>query len=470
LKRIPLLLVGFIALQIVSIFCFGNGAFSDEGTYALAGTSALLGREDFADYALWLDGSPYLFPLLSGAAYLIGGLEGSRILALAFFTFGLWCFARFVRRCFGSSAACWASFFLAINGPFFSLAHLAVYDSLAFAATAACWWSSRELARSPRPKWILRAAVAAALAVTSKYSALVLVAPCLPLALLGARRRSPAATALAVVGAAVMAAAYMSVAHGELIPRLTFEILTSHPQYAERSELAFATACLLVLPLGLAVLGLRHVHASRATLAGCLIVASLVWPALHVAMVEGVGLNKHVAMSSVYLYPLIGVGLSRLWSKRRALALGVSAVAALWGALQVRVQDRSWLDLRPTADFLLPKLGPYDTVGIDTGWDFAMYAVLTGPLQGPSFVMDGWRVRQGDDPCTNDWLIGSRALGLGSAQAEADPTRHDLFAHAAERCAFEEIGRFPATSYHYSPPLVRRSDKELVVYKRKGTL
>lgn len=78
----------------------GQRCFSDEGTYVLAGTRILRNQDHMVP--LWLDGSPYLFPLLSGAAYLAGGLEGSRVLTVFLYAVGVAFSSRFVDSCFDS--------------------------------------------------------------------------------------------------------------------------------------------------------------------------------------------------------------------------------------------------------------------------------------------------------------------------------------------------------------------------------
>lgn len=99
-SNVARVLGGFIALQVILIVWMANGVFSDEGTYVLAGTRILRNQDHMVP--LWLDGSPYLFPLLSGAAYLAGGLEGSRVLTVFLYAVGIAFSSRFVDSCFDS--------------------------------------------------------------------------------------------------------------------------------------------------------------------------------------------------------------------------------------------------------------------------------------------------------------------------------------------------------------------------------
>jgi hypothetical protein len=151
LKPLHYVIASFFVAQLLWVLSSGNGAFTDEGIYILAGRSTLLGTRDLAEYALWLDGSPFLFPTFSALAHALGGLSASRLLSVVLCCIGLWFFGRFAQRCFGRAAAFWAVLLLALNGAFCSLAHLAVYDSLAFAALTYALSSGLELVRSPRP-------------------------------------------------------------------------------------------------------------------------------------------------------------------------------------------------------------------------------------------------------------------------------------------------------------------------------
>src|SRR4051812_47913893 len=96
-----------------------NGPFLDEAIYTTLGLEFLRGQPAQLD---WLGGSAYLFPLLAGAGYALGGLIGARLLTALPYTLTLWLFSRFVSRAFGRSAAVFGTALLAINGIFFSLA------------------------------------------------------------------------------------------------------------------------------------------------------------------------------------------------------------------------------------------------------------------------------------------------------------------------------------------------------------
>ncbi len=466
----------FLLLQLAAVILIGNGGFTDEGIYVLAGTDPLLGREDDVAYHLWLDGSPYLFPLLSGAAYLSAGLVGSRMMAATLWAIGLVFFSRFVRTYFGHAAALWATLLLCLNGVFFSVAHLAVYDALAFVAFSACLSCAQQLVRKKSIVWVARVSVWAALTVVAKYSAIILLLLSIPVTLISSRRRNGRAVLVCIVFAAALSLAYMAIIHGQIFPRGALYILLSHPKYADRLQLAFQATYLLLLPLALAIIAALQLGKRRARFAWTLVGCGVAWPLLHVLTVESVSLNKHVALSLVFLYPLIGWSFAQWWHTRRKLALTLAVASAVWGAAQFFVLDRYWVDVRAVAEFLLSRLHRQDTVGSESGWDLAMYAVLSGASTPERFV-NGWHLRQGQDPCKLAWVIGTvpEEYSQGSSpdrqsqDARVSTTARaagpDDFALAGARCGFHVVARFPSERYAILPPLVRSVREQLVVYR-----
>ena len=126
----------------------------------------------------------------SGSATGLGGLAGARLVAVLLYAGALAFLASFTRRLFGGRAAFWGTVLLAMNGIFFSFAHLAVYDAAAFLCFAGCLWAMGEYGAGGRLRWALAAGAFAGAAVVARYAAVGAVA-------LGAvarvRRRPPAA-------------------------------------------------------------------------------------------------------------------------------------------------------------------------------------------------------------------------------------------------------------------------------------
>jgi 4-amino-4-deoxy-L-arabinose transferase-like glycosyltransferase len=464
-RRTRVVILLFLFFQVLVVMLSARGAFSDEGTYVLAGLSQLRHEDHHAGYPLWLAGTPYLFPVLAGAGYLVGGLAGSRFVAVALYGVGLVLFARFTRRLFGASASFFATLLLCGNGVFFSFAHLAVYDSAAFAAVAGCTWSLVELGRSGKTRWIAAAAGFGALAVVSKYSVVIALGPCLALPFVSARRCRWYHVAGAAIGMVALAATYMQIVYGQLIPSLTLDILKNHHREIERRYLVFSLAYVLFVPLAIAVSGAMRLARRRPGLSALALVAAVSWPLLHVLTLQQVSLHKDAIFGFVLLYPLIGVAISRWWTTLPAAAGSLVAASFVLGAAQWYVEDHSWSDVRPVADFIVPRLERGDTVAIATGWDFAMYAVAEHAIPTPQSVLDRWRAEHGANVCTARWIVGLRP----DPQAINRPELVSPFAQAAEQCHFVPVASFPASYYFVWPPLLQRSPVEFVVYRRSGS-
>ena len=429
----------------------------------LAGLSRLRHEDHGVSYPVWLAGSAYLFPVLGGAGYLVAGLAGSRCVAVFLYCAGLVFFSRFTRRVFGDSAAFFGTTFLCLNGVFFSFAHLAVYDAAAFAALAATAWSLADLGRTGKRRWVVAASVFGALAVLSKYSVLIALLPCFALPFVSARRCRWYDVVASAIGVAALCLAFMLWTQGELIPRWTLEILKNHHRELDRAHLAFSVVYVLAVPLALALPGAMRVARNRPTLPALAIAGAVSWPILHVLSAQQVSLHKDALFGFVFLYPLIGIACSRLWSRRPAAVWSLAAASLALGAVQWYAEDHSWPDVRPVADFVVPRLRPGQTVAIATGWDFAMYAVAAHAVATPRSVLDGWRFEHGANVCTTDWIVGLRP--------ETGAGRLDLvnpFTRAAERCGYVPVATFPASYYFVWPPFVERSPVEFAVYRPRG--
>ena len=450
-----MLALAFLACQCVAIACSVNGPFLDEAVNATVGLQLLRGRPgDFG----WLGGSVYAYPVLVGAAYAAGGLAGARLVTALLYTLALWLFSRFSSRLVGPTASLFATGLLAVNGIWFSIAHLAVYDALAMAALCGAAWAAVEMARTQRLRWALAAGLWSALAVIAKYPTVIALLPVAGLAFTASRRRPSLQLIAASLGIATIAVtAYMLLAHGFLIPRVALTQAVGEPSIFDQSTLAYQAAYTLALPLALAIPGALRVFRKRPALVIVLVAGSLIWPILHVVMERYQSLSKDSAFGFIELYPLAGVSVSELWRERRRVVAGVLGVAISWGFAQCYWQDRSWGDIRPVVAFIVPELQPTDRVALEHGWAFSMYAVLAGRLPSPAAVIDRYRYEHGEDVCDAQWIIGTRHSPLDTS---------DPLVRAAESCQFKLVRSFPYEFYSPVPPLVRHLEWEYQVYRR----
>lgn len=465
-SRISAMVAVFFALQTLVVLFGANGPFNDEGLYVLTGKVRLMRGDASLVQTEWLGGSVHLFPLMSAIAYNALGLAGSRLVSVLFFSIALFFFGAFVRCCFDARASSWAVAMLAANGLFFSFAHLAVYDSVALAGVAGLLWSAAEVARSGERRWIVRGALCGGLAIAAKYSTAIVVLPglAIPLVLTG-----PALSGAVLrmgLGVAAVTTTFLVLTQGAHVPMSALVVLRHHAALMTRTEVFWNAVYVCVVPVLLSLLGFVHLLRSRPALAWLLFGAGLAWPCLHVLMAQHISLPKDSVYGCLFLYPMVGDGMTRAWRSRRPVALCASGLALLAGTFQSYVQDRAWPDIRPLADSLVPKLAPTDRVAYGTAWDLGVYAVSDGHLQSADSVIDAWtHSYRGIDLCRTDWIVG--VAGSTHLDIKDQLALSDVFSREARRCKFEPIARFPGDYYYVSSrfPFVEKTPKDLVLYR-----
>ena len=445
----------FLLCQALVVARGLNGPFLDEAVNVTAGLQILRGQPGQFG---WLGGSVYLYPVLAGAAYPFGGLGATRLMTAVLYASTLWLFSRFATSLFGRRASAFATGLLAINGLFFSLAHFAVYDALSLLGVCGAAWAAVEMSRTGRVGWMVVSGLFGALAIASKYPSVIALLSVVGVAMVLARgRRAFALAALSIAVAALALTCYMLVVHGFLIPRVALTQAIGEPEIFDRATLAYQVCYALGLPFALALLGARRVRREDRLLALALLGGSLPWPVLHVVLGRYVSLVKDSAFGFLTLYPLAGVALAELWRERRLKGLALVGLAGVWGAAQSYWQDRSWEDIRPVVQFILPQLRPDQRVALEHGWSFSMYAVLEHHLPSTSSVIDRYRYEHGEDVCDADWIVGT---------LRADGDTSDPLVRAAQSCRFTLAKAFPYDFYTPLPPLVRHLSWEYVVFRR----
>lgn len=303
-------------------------------------------------------------------------------------------------------------------------------------------------------------AIAGAVTVIAKYPSIIAVAVafCIPVARV--RTSSMVSqTVLAASGASLIVVGYMLLTFGFVVPRNAMIAALDEINLLPRSVLAFQAIYALALPLVLALAGARLLWRDQALLCGLLISGGLAWAVLHVALERYVSIVKDSAYGFFFLYPLAGVGFHGLWSTRQSRIPGLTATLFGWGVCQGYCQDRTWHDIRPAVDFILPQLSPNDRIAAHPAWDLAMYAVIEGPLHSPTQILDRYRVNRGADPCGADWILGTKRGPFDSG---------DSLVGMAEACSFDYVGSFPAPFLVIMPPLVRPISWDLVLFRKKG--
>jgi 4-amino-4-deoxy-L-arabinose transferase-like glycosyltransferase len=468
-----LIIAAFFAVQVSIIGFAANGPFVDEGVYTVAGLRVLEGKGLSDGYAMWFNGSPFLWPVLAALGHHLGGLAGARLMAVLLSLVALVAFARTAEILFGASAAAWGTGALAVNGLVLALAHFAVYDVPGLTGVAVAMWC---LCRSPsRPAhphdprghhllWVMGAALAFALAVIAKYGYLIMVLPLAGLLVsvqangrreetCGIARAGPA-LALFLSASAVILAGYFWLVFGSLVPTSVSAYL-EQPFRASRGHIAvlqmvYGLAPLVLAGAGAMVAWRRH---SRLLVVTCL-AALLVFPAFHLWTANSVSSQKHVVPGFLFAYLLAGVGLERWWNSRSrpALILGLTLLAT-WGALQWYWQEHSWSDNRTLAAHLVRNIRPGERVVAESAWTYILALYPAGAIASPSDVIDANHSPTigGLDVCRIPWLVGN-------------PGAAAMIKTAVDQCGHRRVRSWTTRHYYFDTTRLRWDSYTVAVH------
>ncbi len=140
---LPLLAVLVVQTLLSVRLLWADSAFQDEATYLWAGHlewAGLLHGASVPPVATYFSGAPIIYPPLGALADSAGGLDGARLLSLAFMlgsTVLLW---DLTRRLFGLRAAFFAAGLFALLGPTLHLGAFATYDAMSMFLLALATW------------------------------------------------------------------------------------------------------------------------------------------------------------------------------------------------------------------------------------------------------------------------------------------------------------------------------------------
>lgn len=145
-----------------------NGPFFDEATQITAGLRTLEGHGLSDGYVVWFGGS-LLWPVLAGLGFRLGGLAGTRIVALLLTGIAFAAVVGAATNLYGRKSGLWTAAVLALNGPLLALARLGVYDVLALPGVGLGLWAATMLYRKNDRAWLVLCALALTLALFAKY-------------------------------------------------------------------------------------------------------------------------------------------------------------------------------------------------------------------------------------------------------------------------------------------------------------
>jgi hypothetical protein len=405
----------WLILTVWFVFCLAtldyNGPFFDEGIYVTAGQRTLEGHGYTDGYLVWFAGS-LLWPVLAIIGYKIAGLIGTRVIATLLATVAFVAVVRAARNLFGEKASFWTALALAVSAPYFSLAHLGVYDLPALAGIAVSFWAITRMAKSDNRAWLAVAILAFIVGFFGKYPMGLMVLPLIGVIFaLRGRRAIMDVTIFGLISLAITLAFYLP-GREQLSQTLGWSIINKPTFDVTPMMIAAAILYLSSAPFILALIGWL-VAKDKRVLATVLLLSLIIWPAYHLGTATSSSLDKHLVFGFLFAYPLIGFALATMWERWHGKAVALASVAALvvLGYFQVYYYyDRAWPDVRQTADYLVGQVQPGQMLLINESWPYTMYLYIDGRINSPWDVFDAFRITHGEskiDLCQYDWFVNS---------------------------------------------------------------
>lgn len=407
---------------VVVLFCIAclatlnyNGPFFDESIYITAGIRTFEGNGLSDGYLTWFAGT-LLWPAMAAVGYQVAGIFGTRAIAVILGTISLGAVGRATTNLFGERAGFWATLALALNGAFIALTRLGVYDLPALAGIAISFWAITELARQDHRRWLLVAAAAWAIAVLAKYPVGLMILPLLGLLLLLRDGKATTDAMIFLFVAAAIGLAIYTPLRSQIGGFFDWR-LQNRPSFGVPLKvITYAIVYLSVAPTLLGLIG-WSLAVDKRKVATLLLGCAFLWPVYHLVAEDPVGTNKHLVFGFLFVYPLVGLTLSRLWDLPSRLALGkiatVAVVIALSGIgiVQANQGDHSWPDLRTPAYVLAKYVQPGDELLINEAWPLTMHLYTNGQISSPWDVYDEYRLTHEDtapDVCDYDWVVDTQ--------------------------------------------------------------
>ncbi len=409
------LFIGFILLQVLLLLWQGNGPFSDESIYILAGTRVIEGfafdsRNLDYFYSRWFQGSPFIWPPLASLGYSLAGLFGSRMIAVVCATV-IWTSVFFVcKRQYGPRPAFLAAAAFCIDGQFLALSHSAVYDAPSLALLALACVAASQYASSERRDFAMLSGLLLGAATITKYSTIVgsLGVACILFQGLPFNRAAKAVAIVATVSGSIVSV-YCVTTFGSLIPS-SFQFYLHYPQRLSRSVILLQFAEWIAVAACFAGYGLGVIAGTqrwKALLSGVAVMIAVV--GMHVVTESHVSSHKHFVLGAMFLFPLVGLGLMRFHDRMGNGWLGVAFTLLLvLGGMRSYATDHYWPDSRPAAAYLLENWRKGDSLVSDEAWNFRLPLYVSGAIASPFDLLDSWNVQKGKrNLCDIEWMVGN---------------------------------------------------------------
>lgn len=410
-------LILFIGFEIALIISQRTGPFGDEAIYIFAGMRTIEGHGLTDNYLTWFAGS-LLWPVVAASGYIVGGLVGARLIALACTSLAIFASARAARNLFSEPAQLWTALALVVSGPVIYLAHLAVYDQLALAGVAVSFWAVSRLGRQDERRWLLVAVLAFAIAVIAKYPMILCLTPLVGVVFALRRKRAQADLFILLSASIALLLIYVLPLRDQLVQFLLWR-QENNPSFGATTETVHFSllwyGALAWLLAGVAAVIMWVADKNKRLLIIVLIGGLLLWPAYHFIIDNVVSEEKHQVFGFLFGYPLIGAMLAWIWLRpgvwrwlRRGVVIAALLATAYAGIAQAMQMDRGWPDTRPAAQYLATHVRPGQPILASDAAPYQMTLYRNGNLQSPWDIYDTYRVAHGEykgSLCTADWFV-----------------------------------------------------------------
>src|SRR6201996_7200133 len=355
-------------------------AFQDEALYLWAGHlewASLLHGGALPQFPAFFSGAPVIYPPLAALVDSVGGLDGARLLSLAFMLGATALLYATSGRLFGKWAAFFSAVLFAIISPTLHLGSFATYDAMAlFLVALAAWLVVQAGNRADATLWMAAAGLALALANLTLYPSALFDPVVILLALVVACPRpggrlavSRALTLLAIVAVLVTAALLRGGSrywHGVAVTTVTRASGDDPALTVLQNSWAWTAVIVVTAVAGAGARRGRPAPARPGRALPRLAAAILLVPIEQAALHSTASLNKHVDLGAWFAAIAAGYALERFITAapagRMRMITGVACIVSLSfpaavGAQQSRVFASDWPNSTAIVDILRPLVG-----------------------------------------------------------------------------------------------------------------
>ncbi len=373
----PLVLVLILQAALSARLIRADTAFQDEALYLWAGHlewASLLHGQALPQFPAFFSGAPVIYPPLAALVDSVGGLDGARLLSLAFMLGATALLYATAGRLFGRWAAVFAAALFAILGPTLHLGSFATYDAMAlFLVALATWLVVRAGDRADATLWMAGAGVTLAIANLTLYPSALFDPVVILLALVVAFPRpggrlaaGRALTLLAIVAVLVSGALLLGGSrywHGVQVTTLTRAPGQDSPLTVVGNSFAWTGFIAVIAVCGAVAGWISHPRTARAWLLTVLAAAIVLVPIEQAGLHSLASLNKHGDQGAWFAAIAAGYALERFITAapvgRMRTITGVACLVSLCfpaavGATQSLVFATEWPNSTAIVDILRP--------------------------------------------------------------------------------------------------------------------